>query len=241
MSERHKNVRREHVFISHIADESRLALLIKDHLLRDFRSGISIFVSSDAESIAAGERWMDSIEAALRNAALELILCSTLSIERPWINFEAGAGWFKNIPVIPICHSGLKPSDLPMPLSQLQAVEADECGLRSVYDTIARVLQLPFSASTNFVLLSTEVKQFESEYKRRTERRVKPKRSALVDRLREALEHPKYTWRTLERLASLSGSSEDEVLEILLLDPEIQLSRGKRGKKRIAALKSRIE
>jgi hypothetical protein len=64
-----------------------------------------------------------------------------VSITRPWINFEAGAGWMRSIPIIPVYHSELHPRDLPLPLSLLQAVEANkEGGIDRVYELISSQL-----------------------------------------------------------------------------------------------------
>jgi len=91
------------VFISHISEEVRLAVIFKQHIAADFLNLIEVFVSSDTESISAGKNWLTSIDTALRNACIELILCSKASIKRLWINFEAGAGWMSGIPVVPVC------------------------------------------------------------------------------------------------------------------------------------------
>jgi len=113
-------------FISHISEEADVAKALKVVLVRDFLGLLTVFVSSDTESIAAGEEWLRSVEQALENCAMQIILCSPDSITRPWINFEAGAAWIRKIPLIPICHSGLTPRDLPMPLSLRQAISLDD-------------------------------------------------------------------------------------------------------------------
>jgi TIR domain len=86
-------------------------------------------VSSDQTSIAVGSKWLNKIDEALRSAQVELILCRQDSVRRPWVNFEAGAGWVKGIPVVPVCHTGMRPVDLPIPLNMLQDIGAtDEKG-----------------------------------------------------------------------------------------------------------------
>ena len=57
-----------------------------------------------------------------------LVLCSTRSVAEPWINFEAGAGYIKDIPVIPICHSGMTVDTLPIPLLFFQSLAAENEG-----------------------------------------------------------------------------------------------------------------
>ena len=50
------------LFISHISEERNIAERIKGALARDFLGLVEVFVSSDTESIAAGEEWLRSIE-----------------------------------------------------------------------------------------------------------------------------------------------------------------------------------
>src|SRR5215831_18224791 len=138
------------VFISHIKEEKELAALLKGRIDEDFLGKVECFVSTDTESILAGANWLSSVEKALNDASVEVILCSPLSIKRPWINFEAGDGWMRHIPIVPLCHSGLTPRELPMPMAVLQAISASEpADLPRLYTTTAnahdsRVPQAPF-------------------------------------------------------------------------------------------------
>lgn len=152
------------IFISHTSSEDELAALLKQRLLDDFNHALDIFVSSDQATIIAGERWLDKVSAALQEAQLVLILCSSESIRRPWVNFEAGAGWIRKIPILPVCHSGLAPADLPLPLSLLQSVTASQPeGLRQIYAGIAKVLDWK-SPEPDFDALAAEIKDLEAGY-----------------------------------------------------------------------------
>jgi len=72
---------------------------------------------------------------------VELVVCSHDSITKPWIKFEAGAGWVKGIPVVPICHTSLRPVDLPIPLNMLQGISAsDPEGLKRLYAVLSKEL-----------------------------------------------------------------------------------------------------
>src|SRR5450432_37671 len=87
-----------------------------------------------------------------------------ISVKRPWINFEAGSGWIRDIPVIPLCHSGMAPSALPVPLNLLKAAVATEVSqLKLVFPVIAKALG---SASPNpdFTAFIQDVKDFERRY-----------------------------------------------------------------------------
>ena len=154
------------VFISHITEEADLARILKKHLEKAFLGMVDIFVSSDGESIRAGDQWLEKIDDALQTARLTLILCSEASIKRPWINFEAGASWIKKIPIIPICHTNLRPSGLPPPLNMLQAVEANQkSGLNQVVKRIAKEIgcDIPFIDLDAIVKEIAELKFLESE------------------------------------------------------------------------------
>jgi hypothetical protein len=56
--------------------------------------------------------------------------------------------------------------------------------------------------------------------------------------MKQALEDPRYRWRSIERLSHLVGVPEADALNILRGDPEIVLGMGKSGRQ-IARLKSR--
>ncbi len=81
------------IFISHILKETELAKLLKKHLSDDYLGSFDIFVSSDGKSIQAGSNWRIELEKALEEAEIEIIFCSKESVGKPWVNFEAGAGW----------------------------------------------------------------------------------------------------------------------------------------------------
>lgn len=129
------------VFISHITEEKEMALELKQLIEESFLGMLSVFVSSDENSISSGSRWLDNITSALGSCAIELILCSPKSVKRPWINFEAGAGWVREIPVIPLCHSGMEPSSLPVPLNLLQAAKISEMpNLKLIFPVLASAI-----------------------------------------------------------------------------------------------------
>ena len=79
----------ETIFISHIAEEAELASLIKRQVVNDFLDGVQVFVSSDGGSISVGKRWLDEISAGLHASKVMLVLCSPLSVSRPWVGARA--------------------------------------------------------------------------------------------------------------------------------------------------------
>ncbi|MCA2408455.1 toll/interleukin-1 receptor domain-containing protein [Rhizobium leguminosarum] len=153
------------IFLSHITEEKGLATIFKDQIEESFLGLVNIFVSSDAKSIPLGRNWLDQITDGLRTCKAMLLLCSPASINRPWINFEAGAAWARDIEVAPICHSGMRPVDLPLPISLLQGLEAsDPQKVEQVFHLIAR--QLGSSApAIDVQSLVSKVTAFEAPYK----------------------------------------------------------------------------
>lgn len=161
------------VFISHITEEKQIALAIKELLEEAYVDQIEVFVSSSKRSIRVGDEWFQKIRDSLERCELEIVLTSPNSIRRPWVNFEAGAGWIRKIPVIPLCHSGLQISKLPPPLQNLQAVLAtDATGLGNIFERISEVLgcRVPQVNCSKFIDLvakfeveSQQIEQFESQ------------------------------------------------------------------------------
>jgi len=232
---------KKRLFISHISEEKRIAEQVKKALNRDFLGLLDVFVSSDTESIAAGAEWLSSIEKALRDCAIFVILCSPESIGRPWINFEAGAAWMLDIPLIPVCHSGLLPHDLRMPLSLKQGIALhDEIGLQRFYGRVAKVLGCNMPVRS-FRQLAVELATSDTEV-----RRPSPDATRKMDddrgirrRLAEALSKTKYKWRSLERVASEMAISEEQAADLLRSDPSVRFSKGK-SRKIIVGLRSRV-
>ena len=231
---------KKRLFISHISEEREVAESLKRVLGRDFLGLLEVFVSSDTESIAAGEEWLRSIEKALRDCAIFVILCSPESIRRPWINFETGAAWMREIPIVPVCHSGLLPRDLRMPLSLKQGIALNDAdGLRRFYVRISNVLECN-TPSLDFSELALELAPTGSEA--RTSEQAIKELDADRDarrRLAEALSGPKYKWRTLQRVATEAAISEERAADLLRSDPTVRFSKGK-SQNMIVGLRSRV-
>lgn len=130
------------VFISHITEEAEVARIMKEWIESTFLGQHEVFVSSDSESIPAGTKWLDEITKAITNSKIILLLCSPGSINRPWINFEAGCGWARSIPVIPICYGGLTRGKLPPPINALQALDFDESLPEKLFSALIKHLEI---------------------------------------------------------------------------------------------------
>ncbi|WP_353063806.1 toll/interleukin-1 receptor domain-containing protein [Tunturibacter psychrotolerans] len=232
--------KRLRLFISHISDEKESAAKLKNVLTRDFLDLFEIFVSSDTESIAAGDEWLSSVAQALRECAVVVILCSPESVRRPWINFEAGAAWMREIPLVPVCHLGLLPRDLPVPLSLRQGVAlSDPEGLKRLYKKISELLSCKVP-TLDFRSLSQELEVSYSSFLPTKAAQVGIKEDREIrERLRQELISPKRKWRSLERVAIGAAISEDHAADLLRSDPDIRFSKGVTGNI-IVGLRSRV-
>jgi TIR domain len=223
------------VFISHISADESIADWLKDTLNRDFLGIFSVFVSSDTESVAAGQAWLDSVREALHTATLLITLCSRASIERPWINFEVGAAWLSDKPIIPVCHSDLAPSELPLPLALRQGVAlAEPSGIKALYAALAGAFDCR-TPNSDFAALAETARGLTAGTP------SDPGGAGddpIARRLRQAL-GAKHNWRTLERVAIEAGISESAAADVLRADDEVRFSRGRSGNT-IVGLVSRV-
>jgi hypothetical protein len=136
------------MFLSHVHVESRFADFIQACVERDFIGLVKVYVASDG-GILAGKKWLDDLTTALNASDLHAVLCSPESLTRHWVSFETGAAHLRGIPLIPLCHSGLDPNQLPVPLSAFQGVRLcdpagvtpdAETGMKALYKAIAEAL-----------------------------------------------------------------------------------------------------
>ena len=147
------------IFISHISEEGKIANTLKEWIESTFSGHCSVFVSSNTDDIPPGSKWLDQIDDALSETAILLIICSPSSISRPWINFEAGCGWIKKIPVMPLCHSELRKSGLPQPLAMLQGLDIEtESFTDDLIKAIAKYLKIKKIPRISHEEFKTELK-----------------------------------------------------------------------------------
>jgi TIR domain len=139
------------VFIS-FADYDRTVALALKRVIEVNIKECKVFVTADSWQVTAGERWLDRIETELRSAKIVVVILSGRSLNRPWVNFEAGAAWLNRARLIPACIGGLASRDLPKPYSDFQAVHLERDGdvnllIRSVSEGLGNDLPpMPVSA-----------------------------------------------------------------------------------------------
>jgi len=153
------------IFISHITEEGEIATSIKKLIEESFLRNVNVFVSSNADSLCLGDEWINIIRQSIDNCQLVIILCSPYSISRPWINFEAGAAWVQQTPIIPLCHSGLSISQLPIPLKNFQggSLNSEET-IKQLFNKIASILECG-SPNANVKKFLELINEFETKEK----------------------------------------------------------------------------
>jgi hypothetical protein len=108
------------VLISFIHEEQKEAEAVQQFIEEVLR--VKVFVSCDTRAIVAGEQWLERVRNALEGATVVLLMLSSASMGRPWVNFEAGAAWNRRTPIVPVCFN-LRRDQLPKPYSDFQAVD----------------------------------------------------------------------------------------------------------------------
>ncbi len=151
------------IFLSHITEEKELTSIFQQLIEDSFFGQVHVFTSSF--SIKPGQRWFDEIEENLKNSAIMIVFCSPKSIQRPWISFECGAGWQKNINVIPLCHSGLTVDTLPSPLNLLEGGNiSDKNKITDIFEIIKNEIGFNRLPIIDFDSLFKKINEFENKY-----------------------------------------------------------------------------
>jgi len=113
------------VFISYSHEDEIAAQALRTFLEAKLPTGSAIF--SAGTQLQLGDDWLQKIRRALKSAKVVIALFSPESVERPWLNFEAGSAWFSDTKkLIPVCIGGLNPSRLPKPYSNIQGLDLQD-------------------------------------------------------------------------------------------------------------------
>src|ERR1700721_2311558 len=101
------------IFISYINEEYEVARAVETFItahIAAVRPETTIFIA-DNRSIRGGEEWLRRIRRELEQSLVVLSILSEESINRPWINFEAGAAWMSKA-LIPLCFGRMQKGKL---------------------------------------------------------------------------------------------------------------------------------
>jgi len=113
------------IFISHIEEEKAIALALKKWIKNIFVDRFEYYVFSDPSDIDFGSGgWLQGLQEAVKDTDIMVLLVSPDSKISPWIHFEAGYGWTKEIMVVTVCHS-MPIDDLSSPLAIFRATNLD--------------------------------------------------------------------------------------------------------------------
>ena len=129
------------IFVSHAAVDKAIAAKFKSDVEQNFLGLCELFVSSSLDSINPGDDWVRKVLENLKKTCILVGLLSPVALTRGWVYFEFGAAAIRGIPVIPICHSGLRREMLPPPISLFQGIEiVEQADVEGLYARIAAAL-----------------------------------------------------------------------------------------------------
>jgi len=152
------------IFISHIKEEKDVAIFLKNLIDTIFSKKIDVFVSSDDVCVPLGGAWLNHIEKALRECIAIVIISSPKSVLKPWINFEFGTGWIRDLPIIPACHSGMNFEELPLPLKLRESIMLkDKNNLNVLFSQLSNKSEIPIS-KTDYSEFIKNIEKFEKNY-----------------------------------------------------------------------------
>jgi hypothetical protein len=162
-------------------------------LQRDFLGMLDVFVSSDRSTIGAGRKWLDEVDKALKRADLEIVLCSRESMDGRVGELRGGSRLVARIPVIPVCHSGLRPDELPVPLSMLEGITLSRPeGLAKLCDAVASTLPIGSPPSPDFATVAREAGDLEARYVRQIKQVPTVENPRVLCAASEQYAQPKY-------------------------------------------------
>ena len=119
-------IKKPTLFISHATSDGEFAEAVKQEIDKVFANGINVFSTSSPGAIPAGNDWLSDIEDRLNTSQAIIAIVTPVSIERPWLWFEIGATWLNgrkgDCKIYPLCAQEINLSELPEPLSRLQAL-----------------------------------------------------------------------------------------------------------------------
>ena len=134
------------IFISHTNADSELAAAMKAMLESAYSGYIEPYVSSDptpAGGIMPGENWFASLHEKLLRAESVWVLATKVSILRPWIYWESGAGMALSPGGVVVVRVGLELDEILSPLDRFQTYDGlDRKETSSLIEKVAAQLGL---------------------------------------------------------------------------------------------------
>lgn len=202
-----------HIFISYSQADSDFSEILHNKLEQN---GFTIW--RDVAGLRAGDEWRKGIDEAIRQASALIVVMTPEAKASEYVTYEWAFAWGAGVKLIPLL---LKQTELHPRLGSLQHLEFMHRQAR------------PWAALIE-LLKGAEALEPVVEKPQAPEKKVNTedarKRNA-YERMKEALSIEKWTFRTIERLATKGGVTEEEAIEILRDDPDIIFSKTKSGRK----------
>lgn len=111
------------IFISHVALDAHIALLLKKQIERAFKDQLEAFVSAAGGPLGT---FTDAIAKELRSADMLIVLATRFAVGSTWVSFEAGFAKALDITTVPVYDPPVTAAQLPPSLSQLEARRLNE-------------------------------------------------------------------------------------------------------------------
>ena len=210
-----------HIFLSYSREDFDFA---ENLAVRLEQAGVQVW--RDVERLHPGVNWRQDIDDALRSADAVIVVISPASKKSEYVTYEWAYAVGVGISVIPVL---LEDTELHPRLELLQFLDFRVRNARPWERLISRVTNLPPVAPGSGLLDATG-----------NEPRVPKDNDAILARLIEALEDPRYKWRTVEKVAAAAAISEEEATQILRANPKVRFSRNPR-KEIIVGLRTRTD
>lgn len=109
------------IFISFTASDEDVACRFRDIIAEGFLGQFQTFLS--AEDISAGDQWRENVHKQLKACSLLIVIATSRSSHRAWINYEIGAVSVQDKKVIAIIGPDYSHEKLPSTYDTRQAVD----------------------------------------------------------------------------------------------------------------------
>ncbi|MGE0060301.1 MAG: toll/interleukin-1 receptor domain-containing protein, partial [Dehalococcoidia bacterium] len=130
------------IFLSHAHADRELALGFRKMLEEAFSGLLTVFISSDPTPtgcLMPGEEWYREIHTHLADSETILVLATLVSIERPWIYWEAGIGKATCPGGVIVVRVGLTTREVLSPVSNFQSYDGTIQGDGGLGELIGKI------------------------------------------------------------------------------------------------------
>jgi hypothetical protein len=215
------------IFYSYAHEDERYVTKLRNQLKILKRQGL--IEEFHDRQIAAGMDWEATINEHLENSDIILLLISDDFIASDYC-------WGREMMRALARHRAGEARVIPIAIRDVDWKGAPFAMLQGLPRDMKPITQWP-DPDGAFRSISESLRQVIGEINMELQRPLarsssteKPKNSSL-ERMILALKDPRYEWRSIERLAVISGlNTEDEALAILRDVPEVKFSKGKSGR-----------